>query len=378
MSKSVKNTIGEVFSEIADGIKSGNFGSKIKIGITVNGSEHGKDNILNAISIAEDKNSNLEVVPIDISDESLAHEKMEQMLDSNEIQACVTMHYNFPIGVATIGRVVTPTKAKEMIIASTTAASAINRVEAMIRNAILGIITAKSVGIKSPRVGVLNVEGARQVERALTQLKDNGYDFEFGESDRSDGGHLMRGNDLITGAVDVMVTDSLTGNLMMKIFSSYQTGGSYEAFGYGYGPGVQKGYNRNILILSRASGTPVVANALEFAYEIVKNNINEINKEEHRKAEKADLESIISSLKKDKAPKVEVKKVEKEIVTAQINGIDIIELDDAVNVLMSESIYAESGMGCTGPIVLVSDKNLEKSISILQEKGYIAEEKQDC
>lgn len=39
----------------------------------------------------------------------------------------------------------------------------------------------------------------------------------------------MRGNDLLAGTPDIMVMDSLTGNLMMKIFSAYTTGGSYES-----------------------------------------------------------------------------------------------------------------------------------------------------
>ena len=38
-----------------------------------------------------------------------------------------------------------------------------------------------------------------------------------------------------------MVTDSLTGNILMKMMSSYCTGGSYEAVGYGYGPGIGEG-----------------------------------------------------------------------------------------------------------------------------------------
>ena len=59
----------------------------------------------------------------------------------------------------------------------------------------------------------------------------------------------MRGNDLLMGTPDVMVTDSLTGNLFMKIFSSYTTGGDYEAEGYGYGPGVGENYDRRVLIL---------------------------------------------------------------------------------------------------------------------------------
>ena len=45
-----------------------------------------------------------------------------------------------------------------------------------------------------------------------------------------------RGNDILGGAVDVCVADSLTGNVLMKMFASYSTGGGYEALGWGYGP----------------------------------------------------------------------------------------------------------------------------------------------
>ena len=34
-------------------------------------------------------------------------------------------------------------------------------------------------------------------------------------------------------------------------------------------------------------------------------------------------------------------------------------------------VYAESGMGCTGPIVLVSDANLAKAQEELKKAGYI-------
>lgn len=53
----------------------------------------------------------------------------------------------------------------------------------------------------------------------------------------------MRGNDVLQGTPDIMVCDSLTGNIMVKMLSSYTTGGSFEASGYGYGPGVGKVMN---------------------------------------------------------------------------------------------------------------------------------------
>ena len=65
-------------------------------------------------------------------------------------------------------------------------------------------------------------------------------------------------------------------------------------------------------------------------------------------------------------------KVEKEVVTAQISGIEVMDLDSAVDLVMGSGIYAESGMGCTGPIILVSEKNKENAESILKKGGFIS------
>ena len=103
------------------------------------------------------------------------------------------------------------------------------------------------------------------------------------------------GNDLLIGT-DVMITDTLTGNLLMKVFSSYSTGGSYESLGFGYGPGIGEDYERIILILSRASGTPVVANAISYAANLVRGKLIDIAKEEFEKANKAGLKDILKAL----------------------------------------------------------------------------------
>lgn len=377
-----KKIIGETLLEIADAIESGEFGKKIKIGLTTLGSEHGVDNLVNGAHLANSNlfdivligpkvDTDLEVVEVNCEKEM--HEKMEELLDSGYIDAAVTMHYNFPIGVSTVGRVITPGKGKEMILATTTGTSATNRIEAMVRNAIYGVATAKSIGIRKPKVGILNVDGARQVEKCLKELKDNGYDIEFAESIRVDGGCVMRGNDLLAGAPDVMVSDTLSGNIFMKVFSSFTTGGDYEASGYGYGPGVGQDYDRKILILSRASGTPVVANALKYAYDVSKGNVSEVSRNEFINAKSAKFDDIIANVtKREVKISEEVKCPEKEVVTTQISGIDIMDLEDAVKELWKNGLYAESGMGCTGPIVLVNEAKGEVAVQMLLKAGYTA------
>ena len=61
----------------------------------------------------------------------------------------------------------------------------------------------------------------------------------------------------------------------------------------------------------------------------------------------------------------------KEVVTASIAGIEVMDLEDAVQLLWKNGMYAESGMGCTGPIVLVSEKNLDAAKECLKKGGYI-------
>jgi len=383
----VSNIIGEVFNEIADAMKTGNFGNRVKVGITTLGSELGTAELVKGAEMAAKKYSDFEIILIgpkletnlklvEVNSEVEMHKTMDAMLATGELDSAVTMHYNFPIGVSTVGRVITPGFGKELIISTTTGTSSTNRAEAMVKNALYGIITAKAIGIERPTVGILNIDGARKVEGALKELKSKGYDINFSESVRSDGGVVMRGNDLLAAAADIMVMDSLTGNLMMKIFSAFNTGGSYEAIGFGYGPGVGENYDKIICILSRASGAPVVCEALRYAASCAKGKLQQVAKDEFAKARKAGLDEILKGLTAlgNKAIVGEdFKMPDKKTVVNSIPGIDILELDNAVITLGKAGIYSECGMGCTGPIVLTSDDEYNKAIDILLENKFIAE-----
>ncbi|NYB75498.1 MULTISPECIES: glycine/sarcosine/betaine reductase complex component C subunit alpha [Sedimentibacter] len=387
--KQVNQIIGKVFNQLADTLISGEYGQKPKVLVTATGSEHGEDNIFSASLNANRNGADTTVIATKEADgvktvlvksEDEAHKVMEEMLNNKEVDAAVTMHYPFPIGVSTVGRIITPGTGKEMFIATTTGTSSTDKVEGMIKNAIYGIITAKACGIKNPTVGILNVDGARQTEIALNKLKKQGYDINFASSKRSEVGAVMRGNDLLMGSCDVMVMDSLTGNLMIKIFSSFTTGGSYESLGYGYGPGIGEGFDKLILIISRASGAPLVEGAIKFASDLVRGNCMKIAKEEFENAKNAGLTDILNGLKASKKTEEaeEVKAPEKTVVTSQISGIEVMDLEDAVKILWKNNIYAESGMGCTGPIILVNDAKAEEAIKILEANEFIAAEKTDC
>ena len=382
MAKPVEKIIADTFMDLATALETGSFG-QARIVLTGPGSEHGEENMIQGAAMAAARGVHViyagskehdAVQTVKAASDKEAHDLMESMLKSGEADGAVTMHYLFPIGVSTVGRVVTPGKGKAMYIATTTGTSSTDRVEGMVKNTLYGIITAKACGIRNPTVGILNVNGAQKTEMVLKDLQKNGYDITFAESGRSDGGCIMRGNDMLAGECDVLVTDPLTGNILMKTMSSFTTGGSYESLGWGYGPGIGQDYDRLVLILSRASGVPVVANAIEFAAELVRGRYKEVSAGEFAAAEKAGLKTIIESLRSSNAPaagNAQAKEPPKEPVTAEISGIEITDLDDAVAALWQENVYAQSGMGCTGPVVMVNEGKLEKAEKILSGKGFI-------
>ena len=377
-----RKTIAKAFMDMALGLETGSFERRPRIAVTGMGGEHGEQTVMEGALMAAKRGVDVYyigaleaegVISVKAADEDECHKRMEEMMGNGEIDGAVTMHYPFPIGVSTVGRVVTPARGKQMFIANTTGASGVERAEAMVKNAICGIISAKACGVKEPAVGLLNLDGARQAELALRELQKNGYDIRFAESARADGGAVMRGNDMLTGSADVMVMDSLTGNVMMKMLSSYATGGGYEATGWGYGPGIGQGFDKLILIVSRASGAPVAANAILYGAELVRGRIFDVMREEFAKAEKAGLGRILASRKAAAKPADEAETVTAppaEPVAASIPGIDVMDLEEAVRTLWKQGIYAESGMGCTGPLVMISEANCEKAAEILKKAGY--------
>lgn len=385
MENMVKQTLKETFEEIAVALETGSFGKKTRVGLTILGSEHGPEELLRGAELAQSQNADLEVVVIgngittnlelvEATDDEDAHKKMDEMLLNGSLDSAVTMHYSFPIGVSTVGRVITPAQGKEMLMGTTTGTSDTNRVVAMIKNAIFSNAVAKACGKSEPTVGILNIEGARQVEKALTKLQEAGYPITFTESARADGGVVMRGNDLLQGVPDIMVMDSLTGNVMMKMFSAYTTGGSYEASGFGYGPGVGENYDRIIGIISRASGAPVIAGAIRYMGSCAQGQLLKKVDAEFALARKAGLDKLLADLtasKKTEASTEEIVCPPEKTCTADIPGIEILDLEDAVHELWKAGIYASSGMGCTGPIVMIAEEDLEKAKEILKGKDYI-------
>lgn len=377
--KMAGDLLAEVLSDAALKLRSNNGLKPVRVGLTTLGSELGAAELIRGAQMAMVHNLGIEAVLIGAgaegsletyacADEDEQHCIMEELLNRGKIDGCVTAHYPFPIGVATVGRIITPGRGKEVFLATSTGTSDTDRVQAMVKNAVYGIAAARSAGIDRPRVGILNVDGARQAEQHLEKMRKAGYDFEWGSSGRAEGGRVLRGNDLLMGSVDVAVTDTLTGNLLVKIFSAYTGGGNYETLGYGYGPGIGPDFKHLIMIISRASGAPVIAQAIKYCADMVRGGLSSIAAEEIKKAEKAGWKVAV------KIKAAEAKAVEPppdKVTTAQIAGIDIMQLDEAMESLWDSGIFAASGMGCTGPVLLVAEEDRSQAYIILKEKGFV-------
>jgi betaine reductase len=297
---------------------------------------------------------------------------MEKALDQGLIQGAVALHYPFPLGVATVGRIVTPALGKAMYVACTTGMSAARRPQALLLNAVLGQAVARATGTPAPTLGVLNVDAAPQVLRALGRMAQRGYALLLGQSQRGDGGPLLRGNDLLRGAADICAVDTLTGNVLMKLFGAFTSGGAYETVGWGYGPAVGDGWNKIVSIISRASGAPVIANALAYTASAVRGELPVVVASELRQARAAGLDEELALLDKTEgAPSAEVKAPPAEPTDEEIHGVDVLDLERAVRCLWKEGIYAEAAMGCTGPVVKLAAAKAAGARKILAANGYV-------
>ena len=151
----LEKTIAKTFLEMAEGLETGSFGKKPRIALTGMGSEHGEENAMKAAVMAAAKGvdvvyiGSLEhegITTVKVADDEEGHKKMEEMVDNGEVDGAVTMHFPFPIGVSTVGRVITPAKGKEMFIATTTGTSSTDRIEGMIKNTIIPYNRGQGLG----------------------------------------------------------------------------------------------------------------------------------------------------------------------------------------------------------------------------------------
>ena len=350
---------------------------KTVIGLTLPGSEGGVEELRKGALFAMEADSDLEVLFIgtEDSDSSEAHKEMERALADKQIAGAVTFHYPFPIGVATVGHFKAPGNGRNLFVSSTTGTSSTSRIEALVNNAIYGVIAARAWGIDNPEIGFLNLDGAGTARKIFLRMLENGYRCKLSGSSRGD--DLLRGNDILTGSVDVVVCDSLTGNVITKLVGSYSSSGSIEEYGSGYGPGIGD-FNSRICIISRASAAAVVKDAILFTRRISEVDLKAIYNNEISLAKASGLKELITeytgktSTATSEAKDVTGRKAPKrKVVDKEIEGIDVLNLDDAVLLLQDSGVYCEAGMGCTGPVVMISAEDQNKSEEILKQKRFI-------
>ncbi len=386
MNEDKRSIVAKALREIVEAARGG--GPKLRIGLMAHGGEMPLEEYLHGACQAMSRDSRIQVVCLGPKPEKLPEgvdwieaepndaaiaKAMEKAMDDGSLDGAVALHYPFPVGVTTIGRAFTPGRGRPMILASTTGISAGTRACAMLYNAVYGLAVARAAGMANPTIGIVNLDAAPQVLRALTRMAEKGYAVEFGESLRRDGGSLLRGNDLLAGSVDVAVCDTLTGNVLAKVFAAFTTGGGYEALGWGYGPSVGDGWKKVVSIISRASGAPVIAGALEYTAQAIRGKLPEQVAKELAAARAAGFEDELKGLSpKPEAGADDVPPMPKaEPCDEEIHGIDVLDLDKAVHSLWKANIYAEGAMGCTGPVVKLASANLAKAKDLLEQGGFI-------
>ena len=128
-----------------------------------------------------------------------------------------------------------------------------------------------------------------------------------------------------------------------------------------------------VSIISRASGAPVIANALSYTAQALRGGLPAKVAAELRAARAAGLDAELEGL----LPKAEAGAGDTPAMPPvvptdeEIHGIDVLDLENAVHVLWKEGIYAEGAMGCTGPVVKLASSSLEKAKGLLQSAGYL-------
>jgi betaine reductase len=345
----------------------------LRIGLTLPGSEVVEEELRAGAAAASATDPSLEVVFFgeEHGDPSRAHREVEQALAGGAIHGAVTFHYPFPIGIATVGHTKAPGNGRDLFISSTTGAASADRVKALVLNAVSGVAAARACGVAEPRVGLLNLDGAASAMKKLRELAAGGWGVKLASSVRGDS--LLRGNDILAGSVDVLVCDSLTGNAVVKLLAAFPSGGKTEVTGSGYGPAVGEGAPA-VGIISRATSAQVAANALALMARALRGGLAGVFREEMRAAREAGLARVLARGAAADAsggaapgPAAPAKKA----VDHEIEGVDVLEIEAAVAALRAAGVYCEAGMGCTGPVVLVSRGDAAGAVEVLRRGRWL-------
>ena len=151
-----------------------------------------------------------------------------------------------------------------------------------------------------------------------------------------------------------------------------------KPLGYGYGPGIGEGYDRLVMIVSRASGAPVIAGAHELCGPAGPRQGVQGGRQAgvcRRREGRPEQAASRPARPPQQSPPPRPRRwwlLPKEVVTAQPSPASRSWTWRTPSRPCGRTgIYAESGMGCTGPLVLVSEANLAKATDLLKEAGYV-------
>ncbi len=185
----------------------------------------------------------------------------------------------------------------------------------------------------------------------------------------------MRGNDVLQGTPDIMVMDSLTGNVTIKMMSAHTTGGSFEAAAMAMAPASARTTTSSSSSSPAPAARPLIANAIEYAAQLVRGKVFEVAKKEFEAAEKAGLSRILRRQGRRRALPPRQRKRSSARAPSPAPPASPVSrswtLRTLPKVLWKAGIYAETGMGCTGPLVMMSEANHEKAVELLKGAGYI-------
>jgi hypothetical protein len=114
----------------------------------------------------------------------------------------------------------------------------------------------------------------------------------------------------------------------------------------------------------------VIANALAYCAAMVHGNLSRISRLQIQKAKQARWQ-IPSAPKVEAEAREDIAPPAAKVTSEQIPGIDILELEEAVKSLWQAQIFASTGMGCTGPVILIAEEDKARAIQILKANQYL-------
>ncbi len=117
----------------------------------------------------------------------------------------------------------------------------------------------------------------------------------------------------------------------------------------------------------------MVAEAIGFVAQMARARLPAYVAEEFSHARAAGLETVLADLGRPAARGESPTSPPEKVVSEDISGVDVLELEEAVHCLWEAGIYATSGMGCSGPVIMVAAEDLEEAVGQLQAARFLSE-----